>query len=291
MAEIPNAFNIMRRCRANVYYRRAIDSEDYRDAVALREAALKQQLALPAVQRPDEPTTPDADLGVWLDATVEAEAAERARATRHSALTALMNACNRRIEAAVIYPDRMLSTLHAELAALMTDVGAVAQRLNGASTPREVIASGTGDVWRELDPLRSEYDKLRQAQEWAMLGRDELQNARSKHVDDPHASDAWIANLDTVFPGWRDPDRTFRLTGDAPRRQPWPADETEMLVWLHESDARPWIPRLDQLAELNAARRRRLNPPPKHNRVDPGWTIPGDAVDKDTSHTAADEAR
>ena len=181
------------------------------------------QSTLPGVPRPDSPTSSDADLTAWLESLADTEIAEQRRAAKWSALNNLVLDCNRRISSAASDITRVLASLNAHLQALMDDVSAVVERLNGARTPNEVIAAGVGDAWRELFPLRQSYDKIRQGQEWTMLGRDELQNARSKYVDDPHASDAWIANLDDFFDGWREADRTFRLSGDAPRRQPWPA--------------------------------------------------------------------
>ena len=38
------------------------------------------------------------------------------------------------------------------------------ERLDGAHTPTQVIDAGVGDVWKELRPLRAEYDAVRQAQ-------------------------------------------------------------------------------------------------------------------------------
>jgi hypothetical protein len=208
----------------------------------------------------------------WLESLADAEIAEQIRAAKWQALNNLVLDCNRRISGASRDIARMCASLNAHLQALMDDVSAVVECLNGARTPNEVIASGVGDVWRELFPLRQSYDQIRQAQEWALLGRDELINSRSRYVDDAHASDVMIRNLDDVLPGWNQPDTTFRISGDAPRRQPWPADPIEMLVWLAHSDAEPWIPTIVQLAELHAERHRRLHPLPKNTRPAPGWT-------------------
>ena len=60
-----------------------------------------------------------------------------------------------------------------------------------------------GSSWKELGTLREAYDKLRQAQEFVMLGEHEWTASRSNYLD-PHASDTHIANLDAIFPSWRD---------------------------------------------------------------------------------------
>ena len=246
------------------------------------------QLNLPGVARPESPTSSDADLEAWLESLADAELVDQRRAAKWSALNRLVVDCNRRIEDAASDTTRVLASLNADLQALMDDVAAVVDRLGDARTPNEVIAGGVGEVWRDLFPLRGSYDKLREAQTWAMLGPDELINSRSRYVDDAHASDVMIRNLDDVFPGWNQPDTTFRLSGDAPRRQPWPPDDVEQLIWLHESDAEPWIPTIDQLAALRVERQRRLNPMPKQQqRIGPGWTIPPGVFDDDAPESAA----
>ena len=263
-----NAMNVLGRCRVNEFYRRGIETADLLDAIGLRDKAQSALRALlPGIPHPRDPDTADTDLDAWLEAVTQAEGAEKILATSRSALTRVVNNCDRRIESAVALPDPILSRLNDYLAELMVRVGDVVDCLNGARSPAEAIAADVGGAWRGLMPLRGEYDSLRQAQEWCLLGRTTLIDARSRHIDDDHASDAWIKNMDDVWPDWNQPDRTIRLSGDAPRRQPWPSGEAEMLVWLHNSDAEPWIPTVAQLAELHAERHRRLNPPSKPRRL------------------------
>lgn len=262
------AQNVIELARLNAFYARAVDTDDYRAAVALRERALEAQRSLlQGMLQPVQPDSADADLGAWLAEVAKADAARQTLEAQKIALTRLVQSCDGAIAYAAADPNPMLRRLNDDLSALMEDVAEVVERLGGARTVADVIAADMGPVWKELGPLRKSYDEIRRAQELALLGRSTLIDARSKWVDDDHASDAWIKNLDDVWPGWNQQDRTIRLSGDAPRRQPWPRDETEMLVWLRNSDAKPWIPTLAQLAELHAERHRRLNPPPKPHQL------------------------
>ena len=163
----------------------------------------------------------------------------------------------------MVDPDRLLRSLDKDMDELMRDVDAVVERLGEARTPREVIAAGVGDAWNELGTLREAYDKLRQAQEFVMTGEHQWTASRSNYLDDPHASDTHIANLDIIFPDWRDKStRLIMISGEEPDPRPWPLDPIEQLVWFFSSDARVWIPTRRQLDQLHADRRRRRNPMP-----------------------------
>lgn len=152
----------------------------------------------------------------------------------------------------------MLRSLSRDMDALMRDLAATVDQLGGATTPREVIAAGVGDAWNQLGGLRRQYDDLRQAQQLAMDA--ELARYQSNYLNDPHANDAWIADLDTIFPDWRDKKGATRIVVTAigttePDPRPWPVDDpTEQLVWL-ASNAQVWIPTHRQLDELHANRR------------------------------------
>jgi hypothetical protein len=102
------------------------------------------------------------------------------------------------------------------------------------------------------------YDQIRIAQEWAMSGDLQFTSWRSNYIlDDPLATDIAIANLDQVFPAWREPDSTDTTFSDAPQDdpRPWPKDSLEQLIWLAASEAQPWVPTSADLSQLHAQRR------------------------------------
>jgi hypothetical protein len=255
-----DAGNVLGRCRANEYYRRAVESPDLLAAVELRDEARAALLALqPSVSAPPQPTTPDADLGAFLAAVVAADDAQRAFGLQSAALQRLVNDCDSRIGSAGAVPDPILASLNEDLSALWERVGGAVDKLQGARTVREVLAADITKPWKELTALRDEYNQLRQAQEWTLAGRTTLRDAASQHVLDDHASLAFIRDLDDVFPSWNQPDRTVRISGDAPRRQPWPNDPVEQLVWLYDH-AEVWIPTIVELDQHRRERYARLNP-------------------------------
>jgi hypothetical protein len=251
--------------RVNEYFRKALNANpSYPAAVALRDRAQQARDELPAVQWPDPPGTED-DLGAWLDAVAEADAAERARTAKIVALTQLLGRCDGDISMCVLGdPDGVLESLSRDFEALMTEVDAAVQRLGDARTPAEVIANNASAAWNELGVLRRSYDALRVAQSAVMASAapDAVQASRLLHLDDPLASDAMIANLDDVFPTWRQ-SQPRHMDGALNDLRPWPVDDyTAELVWLSASDAEPWIPTVKQLEQLQAERRHRMNPNP-----------------------------
>jgi hypothetical protein len=122
---------------------------------------------------------------------VAAEAAQRVRDARADAIRAQMVHCDKIIEDLVtVETDRILGYLSEALTTVMDQVADVVEHLDGARTPQQVIDAGVGDAWRELSPLRDEYDQIRTAQEWAMSGDLQLTSPRSKYLlDDPLATD------------------------------------------------------------------------------------------------------
>ena len=115
----------------------------------------------------------------------------------------------------------------------------------------------------QLGTFREAYDELRQAQEFVMTGEHQWTASRSNYLDDRHASDCAISNLDTIFPDWRDKStRLIILSGEEPDPRPWPLGPIEQFVWFSSSDAQVWIPTRRQLDQLHADRQRRRNPMP-----------------------------
>jgi hypothetical protein len=251
--------------RVNTYFRKAINANPaYPAAVALRDRAQQVRDELPAVQWPDPPGSED-DLGEWLDAVEEADAAERARTAKIVALTQLLGRCDSDIAMCVLGdPDSVLESLSRDFNTLMKDVDTAVQRLGGARTPTEVIANNASAAWNKLGVLRRSYDALRTAQSAVMasVAPDAVQSSRVLHLDDVLANDMMIANLDDVFPEWRQ-SQPRNLDHTLNDLRPWPGtDDIADLVWLSASDAEPWIPTVKQLEQLHAERRDRLNPNP-----------------------------
>jgi hypothetical protein len=222
---------------------------------------MQRSILFPQVAWPQAPTDIDTDLDGYLTAYRAAWVEEQARTRDAEALDAVIGACERTMGSAIGNPDSLLSHLADDLYELLEQAQAVVARLNGASTPVEAIDADSVQAWRELTPLRTTYDSIRNAQQLVLLDAPVL-NHRSPHLDDPLADDTHLANLDDILPGWRDPDTRFSMQGEPPDRRPWPADPVEQLVWLVRSGAEVWLPTGPELAVLHAERRERLNTTP-----------------------------
>lgn len=253
---------IIGKAKANAYFAHAVDTEEYRSAIELRDQALAQREALPAVNPPAEPTN-GAELDSWLHALVDTRTAEQNRELQYTALMTLINSCNRRIESVItMSPDTVLRKLSDALTELLGEITATIPNLRGATTPSAVIATGVGDVWQELHSLRQCYDQLRDAQRFVMA--DELAHHSSDYLyDDPHASRLYIRDIDDVFPGWRRPDNTIiQISTVTEDPRPWPTnDKVEQLIWL-ATHCQLWIPTRSDLSELQRELHQKNNPEP-----------------------------
>ena len=250
--------------RTNSHYAKAVAAiPGYLGAIALRDKAQaeKRNVLFPVVAWPDPPANIDADLTAYLAAYVAAFDEEQTRTKTVEALDAVVGACERQMRSVIGNLDVLLTSLAADLDDLMTRLGDVATRLDGATTPIEAIDNGTADAWKELPALRREYDSIRGAQRLVNLDDPAMMNDRSAHIDDDLASDVILANLDELLPAWREPDTRFAVQGTPLDRRPWPADELEQLLWLSRSRARVWIPTASQLSALHRERRDRIDPP------------------------------
>lgn len=275
MAQNTNAAVIFARIRTNEFYRAAFEaaSPEFAEAARLREKLLTAQRQLPGVPAV---AAPGVDIDAWLDAVTQAEQAARTREVQFNAITSEINQCNGVVEGITTdYTDEILAHLHDALMEVMDQVAAIVDRLGGAVSARAVIATGaSAAAWRSLQPLRVAHDAVRQGQEWAMSGEAASFDARSRrYPDDPVASDLWVANLDSVFPGWHDDDGSINYLGATPppEARPWPVDDpVEQLAWLAASPAEPWVPTLPQLAALRRQRQARANQPPADDPDDGG---------------------
>lgn len=255
---------VVHKATANDYFRRAIDTPEYRDAVALRQHAIERRNNLPPVTSPPTSTRID-DLDAWLTAVANNRAADQEREAIDLALAEVINRSEAAIAAQVdVFPDRVLSALSIDLDDLMTEVAAAVTKLKGASTATEVITAGVGDTWNELTASRQEYDQIRDAQKFVMA--DEMSRHSSDYwAEDPLASRLVIRNIDDIYPSWKNgATNAFTVSGTAPDPRPWPLnDRTAQLVWLCTSDAEVWLPTFDDIEELQQELHRKRNPMPK----------------------------
>jgi hypothetical protein len=243
-------------------------------AKAIRQKALDAQRDFAPPPPPVSPLlNEDVSIPDYLDAVTAAAAAERVRTDQLFALEELVRDCNQQIGGVMIAPDPLLTILATDLNELFGRVRPIAAGLDGARTPTEAITIGVADVWNELTALRQTYDEIRAAQDAVMngddLGRGYVQMAKSSYLtdvgfDDELTTDLALANLDDVFPTWRQSLQMGLMDRRPLDVRPWPKDDpVSRLIWLATSDAAPWIPTLAQLDELAAERRERMNPSPR----------------------------
>jgi hypothetical protein len=118
-----DAGTILTTAKSNPYFERALEStHGYSSAVALRDAAQRRRLQLPAVAPPTPPTTADA-IDDYLAAVADAEAQLRSRDAQMTALADLVRRADGEIVAAVLVnPDVVLASLAEDFAALIERV-------------------------------------------------------------------------------------------------------------------------------------------------------------------------
>lgn len=277
---------VMDRCARNSYYRAAVETPELIDAIELRARALRMRAEIPNVPPVPMPTTADADLAAWLDLDKAQRHAAQDRAEAADAFSRLIAVQDQRISSIANNQNSALARLNQAMQGVMSIAAQLVSRLSGCHTATQIVANGDPDVlaaFQDLRRLRSdEYDAIRTAQDWCMAGDPRGPNYRSKWLDDDLASDTAIANLDEVFPQWRERKPEFAIisASDQPQAdpRPWPTDPTEQIIWLVTSDAQVWVPTWHQLGELG---RRRIaerahtsgtsrRPKQRQQRVTPG---------------------
>lgn len=252
-----SAMTIIRQAAGNEYLSRALQHvADYQRIVDMRDAVQAKLDSLTGAQTPPNPVRPD-QLDDWLTATIAAADQQRVADQQHRILTELYAECTNSVDNIVyVGADAMLTSLAADLNEVMAEVGNIATKLKGATTPAAAIELGVEKPWRQLPELRAHYDQIRAAQLVITPVADPFatQNAVSPYLVDDLASDLLIANLDELIPGWRQRDNRINMGGTVGPRQPWPTDPAEQLLWLATSTAQPWVPTSVQLADLNYTR-------------------------------------
>jgi hypothetical protein len=260
--------------RGNRYLDKLIDElPGYAGALAVAEQAQQALDALkPAAEIPAK-LDPFRRAGVtdeWIDAKINHSAEAQRIEQRRNILIELKRQALGGAEAIFhSNTNTMLSRLHKELTARLNQASKVADQLDGARSAKEAIANNVGPQWKKLTDLADDYAVLREAQNTIMLcsAFEYLRGAQPTGGGEDHASDLYLSNLDDIWPQWRTPgqggERVIHIDGSGHRYEPWPTEQTELLLWLVTSDARPWIPTTAQLDELGKHRRQRGNPEPQ----------------------------
>ncbi len=206
----------------------------------------------------------------WITAQIDAKDMQDRLARRRAILSEVVrDANNQALTAAASILPRELAAYHKELESLLDDVADLADQLDDIRTAEQAITADRTSEWKRLSELVNDYEDLRRAQ----LSRTDVEMIRqarpSEYDAEDHASDLYIRNLDELWPRWRFGDAapngmTTITVGDTARRRyaPWPADRTQLLIWLATSRAEAWIPTPTQLQQLWAERSKPRNPKP-----------------------------
>jgi hypothetical protein len=221
---------------------------------------------------PPPPPAPELDPFVcgeisdtWIDQTIERETRQTLLDKKHHVLGGLArDARTRATSIRDAQKPRILRAYNGELQALMAEVEQVSDQLGAADTAAAAITNDVGHAWKRLTELADDYAQLRRAQRALTPTQTVFDSAAA--WGEPHASDLYLKNLDALWPHWRTgqgEDHVIHVNGDQDRCEPWPQDQTEIMLWLVRSDAQPWIPTEQQLEQLQQDRIARDNPMPK----------------------------
>lgn len=203
----------------------------------------------------------------WINQTIDIEANQIRLDKRRGVLLTLANTAgskSRQIRSAA--QPRILAAYQRELNRLLDDVRAVSNELGDIDTAAKAIAADAGPLWKQLAELADEYGDLRSAQLGRMPSQTKFETS-PEFPGEPHASDLYLRNLDRIWPEWRrggsDNQRVdLSRTTTASRAEPWPADPSELMLWLVRSNAQPWIPTDADLSKMRQERHARANPTP-----------------------------
>lgn len=163
----------------------------------------------------------------------------------------------------------MLHGYNRELTLLLDDVRELAAELQGVDSAEAAVASDLGPAWKRLAGLSDDYSVLRAAQR-KLMDPDVVTRARPTVGGEEHASDLFLANLDTIWPEWRSGEGLHgvvvtNVNGAPARYEPWPSQQPQLLLWLATSAAEPWVPTHGQLQQLWAQRAKKANPMPRQS--------------------------
>lgn len=258
----------------NRYLQQALDElPGYRQALGVAEEAQKVLNGLAAPENPAaqlDPMSTGTVTPEWLTATMNHDAAlgllDRQRAVlldlKQRAEGTARGICAQNV-------NQLLARLNANLSDLLDDAtDVVGGQLGDATSPEEAILVDAGAGWKRLTQLADDYAQLRDAQRQVMAHAPADYTISARRADgtgEDHASDLFLKNIDDLWPDWRTGGggiHTIHIDGHLDRIEPWPADQTQLLLWLVVSDAEPWVPTLAELDQLRADRIARNNPMP-----------------------------
>lgn len=248
----------------NPYFSAVLD-KDAEFQWARKQLAIAQAHKIPdRLAYPRSPLVTDSSVETFLADYAAAHRAEQEANAHHLAIAQFIRECADAITTAVsVDPNRLLAAFGDDMDALFDDAAGIVKNLKGATTAGDAINTGSAKFWKDLTDLRAEYDAIRNAQMVIMQCEStEYTRARTRHQDDPLAADYMIANLDEVWPKWRaEPSANLGFTVEA-TTPPWPREPIEQMIWLTSSNAKPWVPTLDQLNAVFTERHKRANPNP-----------------------------
>ncbi|MEV4127487.1 hypothetical protein [Nocardia sp. NPDC049707] len=168
--------------------------------------------------------------------------------------------------AVLSHTPQLLGHLHQQLADLIDRARPAVKELGQITEAEDVVRAGMAAVnaFNTLDQCWTGYLDIRKAQSRIMLNyveQETVKNCRSHLCNDEAASDANFANLDDVFPEWRErpgqPQRTI-ITAEGvranPSDAPWPERGPMQLKWFIDHGAKFWVPTQQQLEQLHTSR-------------------------------------
>ena len=203
----------------------------YREALAEAEAAdawLQTPPQLPAV----DPALAEHISDEWIDAERALETATADyEARRRIVQTRRERAASRAKSIFTAGVDLILGSLQHDLTTLLERAGKIIPELGGATTAAQAIDADAGTAWKRITELAEDYDGLRQAQTFVMLrgSVSVWQSSTPQFPGDDHANQAFLRNVDDLWPNWRQPGMSrsrIDLSDNARRArdEPWPAD-------------------------------------------------------------------
>lgn len=202
----------------------------------------------------------------WIDDVLDRRLEHERRDATRNVLLSFIKEAEDRANALRPDADALLGAYNQRLQELLSTARPLAQSLGNAATADEAIAADRAGQWKQLGELAADYRMLRDAQMALMSGDLVRASKSSDGRGEDLASDLYLANLDTVWPHWKEPHLAPFATvyphqpQRVERREPWPTDPVQMLVWLVTTKAEPWIPTSGQLRELWVDRRDRMMP-------------------------------
>lgn len=246
-------------------------SEEHHTALRLANEARRKLADLYDTEEPElqalDPFVAGAVTDEWLDAVVERNTLQDRKNQRRNALVRLIAHADNRAAMSKTDSNAILAAYNEKLTELLGAARDLVDQLSGATSADTAIDKGVTQHWKALAALARDYQLLREAQ-MQRTPQDLITSARPSNGGEDHASDCYIKNLDDIWPTWRQPGhtpRTVRVYGDhADRVEPWPAEPTQLLLWLVTSPAVPWIPTPQQLRRLWEQRRNIANPNPRN---------------------------